>query len=251
MKRGTLIKRYYDTRRRHVCDVLWYIIRYITKYTRNITSFFSPAPSIIISFESTLCDSVIIFFSVIVELSSASFFEIKFFPSILLVTCNRSNKIGIKDIREKEMQRWKIFLPRRSYRGSIIFESFDRRWELTRDKGMRGGQFFDANFFRKSFLEMLKNISKRGRKEEADGGSVAFVLHRSFTGPRVADNILTSFKSNEVYTHETRLKRGTHRLGPAHRCTSQAVPIHLIHAPLKKFYSVRFQPSSSPSSFAR
>lgn len=114
-----------------------------------------------------------------------------------------------------------------------------------------GGEWTICKLFRKSFLEMLKNISKRGRKEEADGGSVAFVLHRSFTGPRVADNILTSFKSNEVYTHETRLKRGTHRLGPAHRCTSQAVPIHLIHAPLKKFYSVRFQPSSSPSSFAR
>lgn len=160
------------------------------------------------------------------------------------------------------MQIWEIFLPRpRSYRGSIIFESFDRRWrefwnfrsssrkEFTRDKG--GGEWTICKLFRKSFLEMLKNISKRGRKEEADGGSVAFVLHRSFTGPRVADNILTSFKSNEVYTHETRLKRGTHRLGPAHRCTSQAVPIHLIHAPLKKFYSVRFQPSSSPSSFAR
>lgn len=177
MKRGTLIKRYYDTRRRHVCDVLWYIIRYITKYTRNITSFFSPAPSIIISFESTLCDSVIIFFSVIVELSSASFFEIKFFPSILLVTCNRSNKIGIKDIREKEMQRWEIFLPRRSYRGSIIFESFDRRWELTRDKGMRGGQFFDANFYEK----VSSKCSKIFQREEGRKKPMAAPWLSSFT----------------------------------------------------------------------
>lgn len=35
----------------------------------------------------------------------------------------------------------------------------------------------------------------------------------------------------------------------AHWCTSQAVPIHLIHASLKKFYSARFQPYG-PSSFA-
>lgn len=123
--------------------------------------------------------------------------------------------------------------------------------ENSRDKK---GQFFE----KVSPNPRLEYFKERRRKEGKEEAVVAPWLSsfRSFTGPVVADNILTSFKSNEVYTHidiyahETRVKGGTHLGSRAHRCTSQAVPIHLIHAPLKKFYSVRFQPSS-PSSFAR
>lgn len=67
---------------------------------------------------------------------------------------------------------------------------------------MQRGQFFDANFF-----EKVSNISKKGRKEEVVAPWLS--SFRSFTGPVVADNILTSFKSNEVYTHtHARAKHG-------------------------------------------
>lgn len=145
----------------------------------------------------------------------------------------------------------------------MIFFFFLKVIDLEENSRDKKGQFFDANFFEKvSPNPRLEYFKERRRKEGKEEAVVAPWLSsfRSFTGPVVADNILTSFKSNEVYTHTHRYirtrntgrntKGGTHLGSRAHRCTSQAVPIHLIHAPLKKFYSVRFQPSS-PSSFAR
>lgn len=126
--------------------------------------------------------------------------------------------------------------------------------ETRRDCNARRDNFSMQTFSKKFPRIRASNISKRGGRKEEEVVAPWLSSFRSFTGPVVADNILTSFKSNEVYTHththETRLKGEHIDSGPAHRCTSQAVPIHLIHAPLKKFYSVRFQPSS-PSSFAR
>lgn len=80
---------------------------------------------------------------------------------------------------------------------------------------MRGETIFRCKLFRKSFPESAPRIFQREEEGRRGGGSVAFVLQK-LHGPVVADNILTSFKSNEVYTHtHTRntAERGTHRLG--------------------------------------
>lgn len=75
-------------------------------------------------------------------------------------------------------------------------------------------QFFDANFFEKVSRIRASNISKRGGRKEEEVVAPWLSSFRSFTGPVVADNILTSFKSNEVYTHtRNTAERGTHRLG--------------------------------------
>lgn len=68
--------------------------------------------------------------------------------------------------------------------------------ENSRDKK---GQFFE----KVSPNPRLEYFKERRRKEGKEEAVVAPWLSsfRSFTGPVVADNILTSFKSNEVYTH--------------------------------------------------
>lgn len=108
----------------------------------------------------------------------------------------------------------------------MIFFFFLKVIDLEENSRDKKGQFFDANFFEKvSPNPRLEYFKERRRKEGKEEAVVAPWLSsfRSFTGPVVADNILTSFKSNEVYTHidiyahETRVKGGTHRLsGPAH-----------------------------------
>lgn len=236
----------------------------------------SPIPSIIIPFP--LCD-LVLHSRIIVRSDRTWFFGIDNYTFILILLfslySNRSSKWN------------KIFLPL-TYRGGgsstkftsnnpgsiewndnwIIFFFFESRRrrerilkfsqkrirETRRDCNAKRDNFSMQTFSKKFPRIRASNISKRGGRKEEEVVAPWLSSFRSFTGPVVADNILTSFKSNEVYTHththETRLKGEHIDSGPAHRCTSQAVPIHLIHAPLKKFYSVRFQPSS-PSSFAR
>lgn len=74
--------------------------------------------------------------------------------------------------------------------------------ENSRDKK---GQFFE----KVSPNPRLEYFKERRRKEGKEEAVVAPWLSsfRSFTGPVVADNILTSFKSNEVYTHTHRYIR--------------------------------------------
>lgn len=79
---------------------------------------------------------------------------------------------------------------------------------------MRGETIFRCKLFRKSFPESAPRIFQREEEEEVVAPWLS--SFRSFTGPVVADNILTSFKSNEVYTHthiRNTTERGTHRLG--------------------------------------
>ena len=89
------------------------------------------------------------------------------------------------------------------------FSFFFWKWSISKRIRETKRDNFSMQTFSKKFPRIrASNISKRGggRKEEA---VVAPWLSsfRSFTGPVVADNILTSFKSNEVYTHTHRYIR--------------------------------------------
>lgn len=88
--------------------------------------------------------------------------------------------------------------------------------ETRRDCNARRDNFSMQTFSKKFPRIRASNISKRGGRKEEEVVAPWLSSFRSFTGPVVADNILTSFKSNEVYTHtHTRntAERGTHRLG--------------------------------------
>lgn len=92
----------------------------------------------------------------------------------------------------------------------MIFFFFLKVIDLEENSRDKKGQFFDANFFEKvSPNPRLEYFKERRRKEGKEEAVVAPWLSsfRSFTGPVVADNILTSFKSNEVYTHTHRYIR--------------------------------------------